>query len=97
YLLCEKNFIGKDGKSNTENLITEVRVEQEKISKIFYKEYRDSRLELLRDMYKKNIEVRENIDFGISKAQKIIDRIVFICFAEDRGLIPDNKLHEVID
>lgn len=48
-------------------------------------------------MYKKNIEVRENIDFGISKAQKIIDRIVFICFAEDRGLIPDNKLHEVID
>ena len=38
-------------------------------------------------MYKKNIEVRENIDFGISKAQKIIDRIVFICFAEDRGLI----------
>lgn len=97
YLLCEENFIGHNGKSNTENLISEVRIEQEKISKIFYQEYKDSRLELLRDMYKNNIKVRENIDLGISKAQKIIDRIVFICFAEDKGLIPDNKLHEVIE
>lgn len=97
YLLCEENFIGHNGKSTTENLISEVRIEQEKISKIFYQEYKDSRLELLRDMYKNNIKVRENIDLGISKAQKIIDRIVFICFAEDKGLIPDNKLHEVIE
>ena len=75
-IYCVKKLYWKRWKSNTENLITEVRVEQEKYLKYSIKEYRDSRLELLRDMYKKNIEVRENIDFGISKAQKIIDRIV---------------------
>lgn len=97
FLLCEKNFIGKSDKSNTEKLITEVRIDEEKISKIFYEEYKNARLELVRDLYNNNDEVKINIDLGISKAQKIIDRIVFICFAEDRGLIPDNKLFEVID
>ncbi len=97
FLLCEKNFIGKSDKSNTEKLITEVRIDEEKISKIFYEEYKNARLELVRDLYNNNDEVKINIDLGISKAQKIIDRIVFICFAEDRGLIPDNKLFEVIE
>lgn len=96
FILCAKNFIGSDNeKSNTENLLSEVRIEQEKISKIFYEDYKNARLSLLRDMYKNNQNVRENFDLGIEKAQKIIDRIVFICFAEDRGLIPDNKLNEV--
>lgn len=95
-LLCAENFIAKSGNSATENLLSEVRVEQEKISKNFYDEYKEARLHLLRDLYKKNPEVREDFEMGISKAQKIIDRIVFVCFAEDRGLIPDNKLHEVI-
>lgn len=31
---------------------------------------------------------------SILNSIKIIDRIVFICFAEDRELIPDNMLHE---
>lgn len=95
FLLCAENFIGINSRSRTENLISEVRVEQEKISKIFYEEYKNARLNLLRDLYKNNTEVRQNFDMGIAKAQKIIDRIVFICFAEDRGLIPDNKLKEV--
>lgn len=95
-LLCAKNFIAKSGNSATEKLLSEVREEQEKISKNFYAEYKEARLHLLRDLYKKNIDVRKNFDMGISKAQKIIDRIVFVCFAEDRGLLPDNKLHEVI-
>jgi len=96
-LLRAENFVAQEGTSKTEGLLSEVRIEQEEIGKRFYAEYKDARLTLLRELYKKYPHVREEIDFGIEKVQKIIDRIVFICFAEDRGLLPDNILHLVIE
>lgn len=95
-LLKFENFTSTSGTSNTEELLTDIRVEQEEIGKKFYKVYREARLELLRDIYRNNPSVKENIDFGIEKVQKIIDRIVFACFAEDTGLLPDNTLHRVL-
>ncbi|MDR3298277.1 MAG: N-6 DNA methylase [Candidatus Nomurabacteria bacterium] len=96
-LLKADNFITKDGASKTESLLSEVRVDQEQISKKFYTQYKETRLDLLRDLWKNNKEVRDNIDFGIEKAQKIIDRIVFVCFAEDTGLLPDDILRKVVE
>lgn len=96
YLLCKDNFTSTKGKSKTENLLADIRVEQEKITKKFYKEYKELRLELLRDLYKNNESIRNNIEFGIEKAQKLIDRIVFVGFCEDRGLLPDNTLYKVL-
>ena len=95
-LLNHNNFTAKTGASKTEVLLSDIRVEQEEISKKFYKVYREARLDLLRDMYKNNQRVRTNIDLGIEKAQKIVDRIVFAAFAEDRGLLPDNTLQRVV-
>lgn len=95
-LLHSDNFITAKGPSKTENLLSDIRLEQEEIGKKFYKVYREARLELLRDVYQKNEKVRANIDIGIEKAQKIIDRIIFACFAEDKGLLPDNTLQRVI-
>jgi len=95
-LLEFKNLTSASGPSKTEELLTDIRVEQEEIGKKFYKVYREARLELLRDIYRNNPSVKENIDFGIEKAQKIIDRVVFACFAEDTGLLPDNTLHRVL-
>lgn len=92
YLLNKENFTAKEGQTNTERLLSDIRVEQEEISKSFYAMYKDLRIELLRDIYHKNPDVRQNIELGIEKAQKIIDRVVFICFCEDRGLLPDNTL-----
>ncbi|UTH09107.1 N-6 DNA methylase [Macrococcoides canis] len=97
YLLCSENFISVNAASKTEKLLTDIRIEQEKISKDFYYEYKEARLELLRDIWKENPDSRKDFSTIISKAQKIIDRIVFICFAEDKGLIPDNKLVEVVN
>lgn len=88
-------LIAEGSESETERLLAKVRVEEEKISKIFYKEYKDLRLELMRDIWKHNPEVR-NADV-IEKAQRIIDRIVFICFCEDRGLIPQNELRHRVE
>lgn len=95
-LLKSDNFITSKGTSRTENILSDIRIEQENISKKFYKVYKDARLILLRDIYSRNETVREDIDMGVEKAQKIIDRIVFTCFAEDRGLLPDNTLQRVI-
>jgi type I restriction-modification system DNA methylase subunit len=95
-LLNRDNFTVSSGASKTEVLLSDIRIEQEEIGKKFYKVYRDARLELLRDIYKNNPDVKKDIDFGIEKAQKIIDRIVFACFAEDKGLLPDNTLHRVV-
>lgn len=95
-LLKFENFTSVSGHSKTEELLTDIRIEQEEIGKKFYKVYRQARLELLRDIYRNNPAVKQNIDFGIEKAQKIIDRIVFTCFAEDTGLLPDNTLHRVL-
>ena len=95
-LLKSDNFITPKGTSKTEGILSDIRIEQENISKKFYKVYKEARLVLLRDIYSRNETVREDIDMGVEKAQKIIDRIVFTCFAEDRGLLPDNTLQRVI-
>lgn len=95
-LFKRDNFTISKGSSKTEDLLSDIRFEQEEIGKKFYKRYRDVRLDLLRDIYKNNEQVRSNIDLGIEKAQKIIDRIVFAAFAEDRGLLPDDTLRRVI-
>lgn len=95
-LLKHDNFTTNKGASKTEILLSDIRIEQENIGKKFYKVYREARLDLLRDIYSNNDSVRDNIDVGIEKAQKIVDRIVFAAFAEDRGLLPDNTLQRVI-
>lgn len=95
-LLHSDNLTTLKGTSKTEGWLSDVRFEQEEISKKFYKVYREARLDLLRDLYQHNDVVRKNIDLGIEKAQKIIDRIVFACFAEDRGLLPDDTLRRVV-
>jgi hypothetical protein len=42
---------------------------------------------LISDLHKRNPD--KEIDFVIQKAQKIIDRIIFIHFCEDLGLLPE--------
>jgi hypothetical protein len=95
-LLKKDSFTTPKGKSKTEAILSDIRIEQENIGKKFYKVYKEARTELLRDIYKHNDYIKTDIDTGIEKAQKIIDRIVFAAFAEDRGLLPDNTLLRVI-
>ena len=97
YALLNKDiFTASKGASKTESILSDIRIEQEDIGKKFYKVYKEARLGLLRNIYKNNDHIKTDIDTGIQKAQKIIDRIVFAAFAEDRGLLPDNTLQRVI-
>lgn len=95
-LLHKDNLTVKSGASKTEQILSDIRVEQEEIGKKFYKVYKKARLSLLRDIYAHNVHIRKDIDTGVEKAQKIIDRIVFAAFAEDKGLLPDNTIQRVI-
>lgn len=97
YLLSSENFTCPQGPSKTELLLSDVRIHQEEIGRTFYQDYKRARLELLRDIYVKNENVRQDFDLAIEKAQTVIDRLVFSCFAEDRGLLPDDIVQRVVN
>jgi type I restriction-modification system DNA methylase subunit len=67
---------------------------QEEITKEVYKEYSNFRLSLLNNLIKNNQDLaKENI---FESANKLLDRFMFILFAEDRGLIPANSIDTII-
>jgi hypothetical protein len=68
---------------------------QDEITKEVYKEYSNFRLKLLNNLIENNKELsKENI---FECANKLLDRFMFILFAEDRGLIPANSIDTVIN
>ena len=95
YLLLHKdNLLSDNWTSKTEDLLSHFRDEQLEITKKFYKEYKQLRLDLLQDVRKRNPSL--SVNTLVEKAQKIVDRLIFIFFCEDRGLLPDKKLKEWI-
>ncbi len=99
YLLNAENFVTRTGQTPTLKLLSEIRIQQEQITKEFYSEYKELRQELIKNIFQNNQQARLRESFyslAVEKAQKIIDRLVFICFCEDLGLLPDDKLQEVV-
>lgn len=99
YLLSVNNFVAEKGQTETEKLLSAIRIEQEKITNKFYKEYKQLREDLIKDIVNNNksIGLSKFYSYVVEKAQKLVDRIVFICFFEDSGLLPDGKLIEVVE
>ncbi|MFZ6993455.1 Eco57I restriction-modification methylase domain-containing protein [Curtobacterium sp. RRHDQ66] len=91
-LLRADRLLRRNGYSATEQMLSDVRIEQEQIGNSFYDDYKTVRTLLLQDLYRNNESVQKDLNLGINKAQKILDRIVFACFAEDGGLLPDDTL-----
>lgn len=97
YIMRADSFTSASGKSATELLLSDIRQEQEDLGKEFYREYKSARMDLLQDIWISNPNTRAQFGWAIQKAQTIIDRIVFACFAEDRGLLPDNIVARVVE
>jgi len=86
--------------------------EEEKITKKFYENYSLFKRELFRDLVKLNMgnevfrtelnnedteRANKNIKHHLfKKSQKLIDRFLFIFFAEDRGLLPPNSTLKIL-
>ncbi len=67
---------------------------QDEITKEVYKEYSSFRLKLLNNLIQNNQELPKEVIFEC--ANKLLDRFMFILFAEDRGLIPANSIDAII-
>ncbi|UAM97023.1 N-6 DNA methylase [Polaribacter litorisediminis] len=80
-------------------------VVEEKITKEFYKDYSLFKRELYRDLVKQNMAREHAPLLGnekttklalFKKSQKLIDRFLFIFFAEDRSLLPANSTELIL-
>ncbi|HWL93235.1 MAG TPA: DNA methyltransferase [Phycisphaerae bacterium] len=60
------------------------------VGKSLYKEYNEERIELIRLL--KSARYGFTLDDAIRLAQKILDRVIFIAFCEDRDRLPDKAL-----
>ncbi len=69
-------------------------LEEEKITKHLYKDYAAFRNDMWQNMVKNNAEGDKLLLF--KKTQKLLDRYLFIFFAEDSGLLPPNSISRIV-
>lgn len=69
-------------------------VQEEDITKKLYKDYSDFKRELFANLLERNQEYDSLEVF--KKTQKLLDRFLFLFFAEDRGLIPPYSIRRII-
>ncbi|MFP4547905.1 MAG: Eco57I restriction-modification methylase domain-containing protein [Fidelibacterota bacterium] len=67
---------------------------EEKVSKNLYNDYSSFKNKLYENLIKNNSEYDKLTLF--KKSQKLLDRFLFILFAEDRGLLPPNSINRII-
>ncbi|WP_066834496.1 Eco57I restriction-modification methylase domain-containing protein [Rufibacter ruber] len=86
FLLHKDRLLLEHGEAATEQLFRERQAEEQNITKHFYKDYKTSRLDLFQHLRSQNPDVPELVIF--QKTQKLLDRVVFVCFCEDLTIIP---------
>ncbi len=74
----------------------ESRSEEKSITEKLYRDYSTFKRELFEDILKRNGNIADKLVL-FRKTQKLLDRLLFIFFAEDRGLIPVNMTLRIID
>lgn len=85
-LLSNGNLFCQTSESVVDKLLQHKIEADTKITKEFYNDYRRCRTALFNHIKENNPSVDDNT--ALSKSQKILDRIIFICFCEDIGLLP---------
>lgn len=88
---------------NKENLFNDIplklkeetKFHEENISKQFYKDYSGFKMKLFENLVKNNSDYDKILLF--KKSQKFLDRLLFVFFAEDTGLVPPNAITKIIE
>lgn len=70
-------------------------LEEEKVTYRLYNDYSAFKSDLWNDMCQNNPETDELELY--KKSQKLLDRFLFIFFAEDKGLLPPNSISVIVD
>jgi len=96
YLLSFESLVGTGNeKSKSLKLSEEYQKEQIEIEKKFYNLYKQIRIDIFENIRNNNKSISEYII--LEKVQKLLDRFLFICFCEDKNLLPRNSFQKVID
>lgn len=69
-------------------------VQEENITKQLYKDYSEFKQVLFANLCERNPEYDQLLVFN--KTQKLLDRFLFVFFAEDRGLIPPYSVRRIV-
>ena len=70
-------------------------LQEENISKELYADYSKFRTAIYNNLVKNNAGIDKLLLF--KKTQKLLDRFLFIFFAEDRLLVPPNSINQIIE
>jgi type I restriction-modification system DNA methylase subunit len=91
WLLLQKDNLlkGIPQQIKAESLLVE-----EQVTKKLYSDYSSFKQQLWQDMVAQNPGLDELLLY--KKSQKLLDRFLFIFFAEDKGLLPPNSISEII-
>ncbi len=91
WLFLQKDNLlgGIPAKVKEESLLAE-----EKITKALYADYKAFKQALWEDMVQRNPLQDQLVLY--KKSQKLLDRFLFILFAEDKGLLPPNSISEIV-
>jgi type I restriction-modification system DNA methylase subunit len=101
FLLCRENFLPRQNKSGAKSTIDQLLVESGKveldITEKLYQEYKQLRLDLSTHFQQMGADVPGGEVNLIEKAQKTLDRLLFIAFCEDKQLLPDKTIEKAHD
>lgn len=89
-LLGAKNLLS----GGTEKLFNNSQQVEKDITNALYADYRDIRVKLINGMKRENNRIRRA--GMVTRAQTLLDRVLFIAYAEDRDLLPDKTLNSYI-
>lgn len=100
FIFCRQNFLGvkSDRPSAIDRLLAESNEVQESITKQLYQEYKEIRGQLVKHFrFSGPKDLLDRDRLLIEKAQKTLDRILFIAFCEDKGLLPAKTILQAHD
>ena len=95
FLLNHARLISETGDSVTDKLYFERQAEEIAICENFYQDYKQARLDFFHSLKAYNPAVAELV--LLNKAQKMIDRIIFVHFCENYNLISSYFLRSLIE
>lgn len=97
FLLSRENLITEIGKSLVDDLLDDRTERTREISERFYQLYKIRRQNLFQDLVESNPGIGPTL--LLEKAQKILDRLIFVCFCEDSSvrLLPPRTIKNLMD
>lgn len=90
YILGAERVVPRRGRSHLHELLAQSNVAGEALTHRYYEEYATTRRDVFAMLRRDNPGVAPEL--VLAATQKLLDRVLFIAFAEDRGLLPEHTL-----